>query len=204
MQPALGRLRLPGSNELSLAPGKYHTAGRLRWTTIMTTCRLSHSSFDNNNNEGFDGIKHTNNNEGCDGIKRPTIRSRMTPCVWDIYLETMVGPGAIMWYHSQHDDVSKWKHFQRNWPFVRGIHRSTVNSPHKDQWRGALMFSLQWLLSFCAENAGYVILYAVEIYELMLVMLVVCYKLFNCVSGLCGIFIHGIYRVYPMKYVHNF
>ena len=26
--------------------------------------------------------------------------------------------------------------------FVRGINRSTVNSPHKDQWRGALMFSL--------------------------------------------------------------
>ena len=41
-----------------------------------------------------------------------------------------------------HDDVSKWKHFPRYWPFVRGIHRSTVNSPHKGQWRGALMFSL--------------------------------------------------------------
>ena len=27
-------------------------------------------------------------------------------------------------------------------PFVRGIHRSTVNSPHRGQWRGALMFSL--------------------------------------------------------------
>ena len=26
--------------------------------------------------------------------------------------------------------------------FVRGIHRSPVNPPHKDQWRGALMFSL--------------------------------------------------------------
>ena len=41
-----------------------------------------------------------------------------------------------------HDDVIKWKHFPRYWPFVRGIHRSTVNSPHKGQWRGALMFSL--------------------------------------------------------------
>ena len=40
------------------------------------------------------------------------------------------------------DDVIKWKHFPRNWPFVRGIHRSPVNSPHKGQWRGALMFSL--------------------------------------------------------------
>ena len=41
-----------------------------------------------------------------------------------------------------HDDVIKWKHFPRNWPFVRGIHRSPGNSPHKGQWRGALMFSL--------------------------------------------------------------
>ena len=29
----------------------------------------------------------------------------------------------------------------RYWPFVRGIHRSPVNSPHKGQLRGALMFS---------------------------------------------------------------
>ena len=41
-----------------------------------------------------------------------------------------------------HDDVIKWKHFPRYWPFVRGIHRSLVNFPHKGQWRGALMFSL--------------------------------------------------------------
>ena len=41
-----------------------------------------------------------------------------------------------------HDDVFEWKHCLRNWPFVRGIHRSPVNSPHKGQWRGALMFSL--------------------------------------------------------------
>ena len=41
-----------------------------------------------------------------------------------------------------HDDVIKWKHFPRCWPFVRGIHRSPMKSPHKGQWRGALMFSL--------------------------------------------------------------
>ena len=42
----------------------------------------------------------------------------------------------------RHDDVIKWKHFPRYWPFVREIHRSPVNSPHKGQWRGALMFYL--------------------------------------------------------------
>ena len=48
----------------------------------------------------------------------------------------------LIWFILQHDDVIKWKHFPRNWPFVRKIHRSPVNFPHKGQWRGALMFSL--------------------------------------------------------------
>ena len=40
-----------------------------------------------------------------------------------------------------------WKYpsvncFPRYWPFVWGIHRLPVNSPHKGHWRRALMFSL--------------------------------------------------------------
>ena len=50
-----------------------------------------------------------------------------------------------------HDDVIKWKHFPRNWPFVRGIHRSPVISPHKGQWRGAFMVTL-----ICARINGWV------------------------------------------------
>ena len=50
-----------------------------------------------------------------------------------------------------HDGVIKWKHFPRYWSFVRGIHRSLVNSPHKGQWRGAFMFSL-----ICAWINGWV------------------------------------------------
>ena len=41
-----------------------------------------------------------------------------------------------------HDDVIKWKPFPRYWTFMRIIRRSPVNSPHKGQWQGALMFSL--------------------------------------------------------------
>ena len=47
----------------------------------------------------------------------------------------------LLWYSSSHigctihDDVITWKHFPRYWPFVRGIHRSPVDSPHKGQWR---------------------------------------------------------------------
>ena len=50
-----------------------------------------------------------------------------------------------------HDDVIKWKHFPRNWPFVRGIHRPPVKSPHKGQWHRALMFSL-----ICTRINGWV------------------------------------------------
>ena len=76
-----------------------------------------------------------------------------------IYLRLFVFSGVVLLYtchkHSMsmmmswhehtfrvHDDVIKWKHFPRYWPFVRGIHRSPVNSSHKGQWRGALVFSL--------------------------------------------------------------
>ena len=66
---------------------------------------------------------------GCDDISMLVLSlnhgSEMGPCI-----------------ETPHDDVIKWKHFPRYWPFVLGIHRSPVNSPHKGQWRGALMFSL--------------------------------------------------------------
>ena len=68
---------------------------------------------------------------------------------WELRLRPNMVPNLKnneMFYETQplHDDVIKWKHFPRNWPFVRGIHRSPMNSPYKGQWRGALMFSLIW------------------------------------------------------------
>ena len=50
--------------------------------------------------------------------------------------------------------VMKWKYFPRYWPFVWGIHRSPVNSPHKGQWRGALMFSLICAWTNSCTNYG--------------------------------------------------
>ena len=50
------------------------------------------------------------------------------------------------------DDVIKWKHFPRYWPFVQGIHRSPVNSTHKGQWRGALVVSLIFAWINCWTN----------------------------------------------------
>ena len=63
--------------------------------------------------------------------------------------------GALLLYgcdiSSCHYDVIKWKHFRHYWPFVRGIHSTPVNSLHKGQWWGALMFSL-----ICVWKNGWV------------------------------------------------
>ena len=64
----------------------------------------------------------------------------MDPHVKSPYLENIYWGGAQI--YQDYDEVIKWKHFPCYWPFVRGIHRSLVNSPYKGQWRGALMFSL--------------------------------------------------------------
>ena len=70
------------------------------------------------------------------------------PC---IYYNPKIIPTVHALLCFVHDDVIKWKHFPRYWPFVRGIHRSPVNFPHKGQWRGALMFTL-----ICARINGWV------------------------------------------------
>ena len=48
--------------------------------------------------------------------------------------------------YALHANLAWWRHqmetFPRYWPFVCGIHRSPLNSPHKGQWQGALIFSL--------------------------------------------------------------
>ena len=58
---------------------------------------------------------------GAKPLYKPLLSCCYDPCAWG---------------------VIKWKHFPRYCPFVRGIHRSLMNSPHKGQWRGALMLSL--------------------------------------------------------------
>ena len=76
--------------------------------------------------------------------KRPVIRP------WECFVRSESSQCSIVIFVLSHDDVIKWKHFQRYWSFVRGIHRSPVNSPHKGQWRGVLMFSLicVWIIGW--------------------------------------------------------
>ena len=72
--------------------------------------------------------------------------------VFCIYLAMILIPGVGI---SKYTYITWWRHQMeknpRYWPFVRGIHRSPVNSPHKGQWRGALMFYL-----ICAWINGWV------------------------------------------------
>ena len=69
---------------------------------------------------------------------------------FSLFSKAIHTPDILREQEPNHDDVIKWKHFPRYWPFVWGIHRSPVNSPQKGQWRGALMFSL-----VCAWTNGW-------------------------------------------------
>ena len=71
---------------------------------------------------------------------RSTTRP-LAPSAWICRIVRIVRP-VSRWVLNRHDDVIKWKHFPCYWPFVRGIHRWPVNSPHKGQWHRALVFSL--------------------------------------------------------------
>ena len=70
----------------------------------------------------------------------------------DAHPTVMAQSGHSWWRHQME------KHFPRYWPFVRGIHRSPVNSPHKGQWLGALKLSLicawtnGWINNLCAGD----------------------------------------------------
>ena len=58
---------------------------------------------------------------------------------------------------AEYDDVIKFEHFPHHWPFVPGIHRSPVNSPHKGQRGGAFMFSLicAWINGWLKQSSGW-------------------------------------------------
>ena len=82
--------------------------------------------------------------------KKKKKKKKMPPQNIKIFAEAPVYISNLNTVHVFYDDIVKWKHFLLNWPFVRGFHRSPFDSPHKDQWRGALMFSL-----ICAWTNGW-------------------------------------------------
>ena len=45
---------------------------------------------------------------------------------------------------STHDDVIKWKHFPRYWPFLRGIHRPALNENKWHLWVKAHLLAMAW------------------------------------------------------------
>ena len=78
--------------------------------------------------------------QGFQLVLEPTIRNiyHYTSARWVVDISCLPGADSI--------HISWWRHqmenFPRYWPFVRGIHRSPVNSMHRGQCRGALLFTL--------------------------------------------------------------
>ena len=77
-----------------------------------------------------------------------TRRSLLEPLSWFILYQLIIlGKGTDIMMTSSNGNISAL------WPFVSGFHRCPVESSHKDQWRGALVFSLicAWT-NGCASN----------------------------------------------------
>ena len=64
-------------------------------------------------------------------------------CLW-LSLSFSIPSFSALWWRHQMEALLC------HWPFVRGIHRWPVDSPHKCQWRGALLFSMM-----CAWTNGW-------------------------------------------------
>ena len=88
----------------------------------------------------IDWISH--HNTQCTQLMYNFSTSRYLSQCWPWYMLPygFTGPHKVNQYLNSleiscklklHDNVIKWKHFPRYWPFVRGIHRSPMNSPHK-------------------------------------------------------------------------
>ena len=93
--------------------------------------------------DGYNQIVHLHIRGAIQGLSGDDIDHGLSSCISNCILPVVPGwcdrctmKRAVVY------NVIKWKHFPRYWPFMRGIHRSPVNSQHKGQWRGALMFSL--------------------------------------------------------------
>ena len=69
------------------------------------------------------------------------VRSRVMLCFgvfcWRPDLPISIRDTSLARDTHVHDDIIKWKHIPRHWPFVRGIHWSPTDSPHKGQWSRA-------------------------------------------------------------------
>ena len=106
-------------------------------------------------------------------------------------------------------NVIKWKHFPRYRPFVRGIHRSPVNSPHKGQWLGALMFFICARINGWVNNCEAGDLRRHRVHYDVIVMIIKCIGAFVCplissISSADLCFIHtNIYRNVEEWYFSN-
>ena len=94
-----------------------------------------------------------------------------------------------------HDDVIKWKHFPHYCPYVRGIHRTPVNSPHKGQWRGALMF----FFVICAWINGWVNNREAGVLRRHYAHYVVIVLLYLCYCSLAACCYHCLYTLATTK-----
>ena len=68
--------------------------------------------------------------------------------IWHIWMDSQM-PELIT---ASHDDVIKWKHFPRYWPFVRGIHRWIPHTKASDAELWCFLWINSWVNNGEAGN----------------------------------------------------
>ena len=65
--------------------------------------------------------------------------------VFNITCRTTSHESNLRRFRLNHDDVIKWKHFPRYWPFVRGIHRWIPRTKASDAELWCFIWSAPWI-----------------------------------------------------------
>ena len=116
---------------------------RSAWFTEIMACHLSGAKPLSEPMLGYRELGSWEQNSTNFYSKYKTFHSRK--CVWKYRLRNDVKRTFHQLYMNNSITMmtlSNRSIFRVYWLFVRGIHRSPVNSPHKGQWRGTLIFSL--------------------------------------------------------------
>ena len=107
--------------------------------SLLTECRWPVDSPHN----GLVITEHFRAIASCFGISRQIFFVFISNFRYH-FMRNLNIPGELCPYHGYWFGCSWWRHqretFFASLAFVRGIHLSPVNSPHKGQWRRALMF----------------------------------------------------------------
>ena len=115
------------------------------WTNVGLVYRHTYASLDHNQPHFIESASHSVNSNFTQSTQRLNIQesNHNNWFYWltfrGIFHITKMSRSSTWFRTWIINEIHIKPRFPRHWPFVRGIHLSSKDSPHKGQWRGALM-----------------------------------------------------------------